>query len=196
MKSESAITELLSDVVEGKPAAQHALISAVVGRLEQIAGREMAALNHGRLDGLTLEPRMLAHDALLKLLDKPIPFENRRHFFRYASQIMARAMLDYQRRRQAQKRGGDLFRVTLSDIPAQPVVQAEALPAAMLELEELDSRKAELVGLKVFWGASMSDIAETLQISIATAERDWRFAKHWLASRLAGTTQSTHHAKS
>jgi DNA-directed RNA polymerase specialized sigma24 family protein len=59
------------------------------------------------------------------------------------------------------------------------------IPEAMEDLRALDARKAELVGLRVFFGADMAEIAETLGISLSTAERDWRFARRWLAHRLS-----------
>ncbi|HMA98050.1 MAG TPA: ECF-type sigma factor [Wenzhouxiangella sp.] len=178
------ITRLLAAAAEGEFQADDRLINAVVGRLEQIAAREMAAGNRGGLDGLTLEPRMLAHDALLKILDRPVEFENRRHFFGYATRVMARALIDYQRRRNAQKRGGPHMNVTLAEIAEDEVFDGDDVPAALEELEALDPRKAELVGLRVFWGASMAEIADLLEISASTAERDWRFARRWLAARL------------
>ncbi|AKS41223.1 ECF-type sigma factor [Wenzhouxiangella marina] len=183
--NEPPITQLLADAARGDQAADTRLVAAVVQRLEQIARREMAGMNQGRVDGLTMEPRMLAHDALLKILERPLEFENRRHFFAYATQVMARAMIDYQRRRQAQKRGGDQLRVTLNEVSDEIDVDLSHVPKVLKELEALDARKAELVGLRVFWGASMREAAELLEISESTAERDWRFARRWLAARLA-----------
>ena len=182
--NESPITQLLSEAAEGQAGAQDRLITAVVQRLEAMAGREMAAGNRGGLDGLTMEPRMLAHDALMKILDRPLDFENRRHFFAYASKVMSRCLIDYQRRRAAQKRGGDQLRVTLSDVSGDSSFDLTDVPEALDALKALDERKADLVALRVFWGASMEEIADILGISLSTAERDWRFARRWLAARL------------
>jgi len=184
------ITRLLAAAAQGDRHADDRLIQAVVGRLEQIASREMAAGNRGGLDGLTMEPRMLAHDALIKILDRPLEFENRRHFFSYATKVMARAIIDYQRRRNAQKRGGPQFKVTLDDLADEESFDLSDVPVALQELEVLDSRKAELVGLRVFWGASMGEIAELLEISESTVERDWRFARRWLAARLSDDAEA------
>ena len=178
------ITRLLAAAAHGDRLADDRLIHAVVGRLEQIAAREMAVGNRGGLDGLTMEPRMLAHDALIKILDRPLEFENRRHFFAYATQVMARAIIDYQRRRQAHKRGGAHLKVSLAELIDDAPFDLNDVPEALKELEALDARKAELVGLRVFWGASMGEIAELLEISESTAERDWRFARRWLVARL------------
>ena len=181
---DSSITMLLARAAKGDRASDERLIEAVVGQLEQIAHREMAAGNRGGLDGLTIEPRMVAHDALLKIIDKPVEFENRRHFFAYATSMMSRAIIDYQRRRLAQKRGGDQKRLGLSMLTAGVEMDLFEIPEVLEELRELDSRKAELVGLRVFFGADMAEVADMLGISLSTAERDWRFARRWLAQRL------------
>lgn len=182
--NDAPITELLAAAARGDRKADQRLVEAVVGHLERIAHKQLAGGNRGGLDGLTLEPRMMAHDALIKLFEQPVEFENRRHFFAYATQVMSRAIIDYQRRRSAQKRGGDLQRVGLSWVRDGTELDLLEVPEALAELDALDARKAELVGLRVFWGASMDEIADLLGISLATAERDWRFARRWLASRL------------
>jgi len=114
-----------------------------------------------------------------------VEFENRRHFFSYATSVMSRAIIDYQRRRNAQKRGGDQQRLSLSRVSAGIDMDLFDIPEALEELRQLDPRKAELVGLRVFFGANMSEIAEMLKISLSTAEREWRFARRWLAQRLS-----------
>ncbi len=182
--TDSSITMLLAQAARGDRASDERLIEAVVGQLEQIARREMAAGNRGGLDGLTMEPRMVAHDAILKIFEQPVEFENRRHFYAYATQVMARAIIDYQRKRSAQKRGGDQQRLGLSLLTAGVEMDLFEIPEVLEELRELDSRKAELVGLRVFFGADMAEIAEMLGVSLSTAERDWRFARRWLAQRL------------
>jgi len=183
--TEPPITMLLSRAARGDRASDERLVEAVVGQLEQIARRELAAGNRGRLDGLTVEPRMVAHDALLKIFEQPLDFENRRHFFAYATRVMTRAIIDYQRRRMAQKRGGDQQRLSLSMVSAGVEMDLFEIPEALEQLQALDARKAELVALRVFFGAEMSEIAEMLEISLSTAERDWRFSRRWLARQLS-----------
>lgn len=186
MSEEKPITVLLARAARGDRDVDAALAAAVVERLEQIASREMAVRNNGGLHGLTIEPAMLAHDALLKILEQPQEFENRRHFFAYATQIMANAMISHLRRRNAAKRGGGQVAVTLTAVVDTDALDVglDEMPAALRELESLDRRKADLVGLRVFWGASMEEAAALLGISLSSAERDWRFARRWLAARL------------
>jgi RNA polymerase sigma factor (TIGR02999 family) len=187
VSEEKPITLLLARAARGDRDVDAALALAVVERLEQIASREMAVRNNGGLHGLTIEPAMLAHDALLKILEQPQEFENRRHFFAYATQVMANAMISHLRRRNAAKRGGGQIAVTLSAVIDSDALDFELdeMPAALKELEALDRRKADLVGLRVFWGASMEEAAELLGVSLSSAERDWRFARRWLAARLS-----------
>jgi RNA polymerase sigma factor (TIGR02999 family) len=185
-----AITELVSGLAAGETGVEDRLAEAVVGELEVIARREMARHNSGHLDGLTLEPRILAHDALLKILSLPVPFENRRHLFAYATRIIVRAMIDYQRSRRVQRRGGHLVRVTLAGVGEDSGVAIDRIPEVLDELEALDARKAEVVKLRVFWGATVQQIAEVLEVSPSSVERDWRFARRWLAARLSGGVPS------
>jgi RNA polymerase sigma factor (TIGR02999 family) len=99
---------------------------------------------------------------------------------------MVRALIDYHRQRTAQKRGGDLVRVTLTRIgdAGAPSVDVEKLPPLLEELHALDERKAEIVQLRVFWGMTIGEVAEVMEISASTVDRDWRFAQRWLANRL------------
>jgi RNA polymerase sigma factor (TIGR02999 family) len=185
------ITLLLQRASSGDEEAHEELVQRVYGDLERVAGRRMRDRFGPELAGVTLEPAALVNETFLKLLrqEKPVDFENRRHFFSFATQVMLRALTDYQRARAAAKRGGDRVRVTLAGLgrnnePVDPA--AEEIRAALAELEELDFRKAEVVALRVFWGCSMAEIAVSLDTSLRTVERDWRFAKSWLKKRLAG----------
>ena len=77
-----------------------------------------------------------------------------------------------------------MVRVTLSGLGDAEAIDIERLPPVLDELEALDPRQAEVVRLRVFWGATMDHIAELLDVSTSSVERDWRFAKRWLARRL------------
>lgn len=186
VSEDSPITHLLARAARGDREVDDALAAAVVVRLEQLAARAMFQHNRGSVEGLTIEPAMLAHDALLKILEQPREFENRRHFFAYATQIMVNALISHLRQRHAAKRGGGMARITLSALVDDQLTELdfESMPPALEALQAVDARKADLVSLRVFWGASMEEAAELLGISLSSAERDWRFARRWLAARL------------
>jgi RNA polymerase sigma factor (TIGR02999 family) len=99
---------------------------------------------------------------------------------------MLSALVDYQRSRLADKRGGGLVQVTMgdqgADVPSE--VGVLELQEVLDQLRELDPRKAEIVELRVLWGAKLEEIAELLGLSRATVVRDWRFARLWIAQTL------------
>jgi len=180
------ITRLLGRAAEGDGAAFERVAAWAYAELERLPERRMRRQYGGRLEGLTLEPAALVNETFLRLLEKPVGFANRRHFLAFASRVMLGALADYERRRRAGKRGGDRLRVTLTGLAeaAPPDVRLTDFEAALGELEALDARKAEIVKLRVLWGASNADAARLLEVSVPTVERDWRFSRLWLGERL------------
>jgi DNA-directed RNA polymerase specialized sigma24 family protein len=59
------------------------------------------------------------------------------------------------------------------------------------QLAEKDARKARVVEMRFFGGLEFSEIAETLEISEATAKRDWEFARTWMFARLQTAQKET-----
>lgn len=188
MEPAGDITLLLERAAEGDDAAHDALVRRVYGDLERVAARRLRERFGADAQALTIEPAALVNETFLKLLRRPKRYENRRHFFSYATRVMLRTLADYQRARSAAKRGGNQVRVTLTGLAAQGdqvTTGAELVDASLEELEVLDPRKAEVVVLKVFWGMQVAEIAETLGVSARTVERDWRFSRNWLRTRLS-----------
>ena len=186
-EADGDLTRILHRAADGDEAATDQLVAATYRRLQQIAEQQMRQRHGANLAGLTLEPQALVHDTLMKLISAPPDYANRRHFYSFASKVMLRVLQDYQRARRAQKRGGHLVRVTLSNmgpVGHEPSAGAEELPPVLAELDQLDPRKAEVVKLRALWGLEMAEIAEIIQVSLPTVERDWRFARHWVAARL------------
>jgi RNA polymerase sigma factor (TIGR02999 family) len=104
---------------------------------------------------------------------------------------MRQVLVDHARRRDADKRGGGgLERLTLSQLGDAAVaadaqgIDAMALEQAMLQLEAADPRKARVVELRYFAGLDMTDVAAVLQVSRATAHRDWEVARSFLFKAL------------
>jgi RNA polymerase sigma factor (TIGR02999 family) len=102
---------------------------------------------------------------------------------------MRRILVNYARDRVAGKRGGGAARVPLT-VAGEPVGTPEVkvldLHDALERLAALDQRKSQIVELKFFGGMTMNEIAETLRVSRATVERDWRFTRAWLYRALSG----------
>jgi RNA polymerase sigma factor (TIGR02999 family) len=141
-----------------------------------------------------LEPGALVNETFLKLLERPTGFAGRRHFLAFASKVMLDTLIDYERRRFADKRGGTRLRVTLSlvedgdlfgDGRQESLDDILAFREVLARLETLDRRKADVVRLRVLWGLDVVEVARLLDVSEPTVVRDWRFARAWLAERLS-----------
>ena len=134
--------------------------------------------------GHTLSPTALVHEAFLRLVDQnSVTWIGRSHFFGIAAQAMRRVLVDHARRRSAKKRSRQL-EVTLDpelnvadDAAAGEIL---AVDEALARLAELDPRPARLVELRYFAGLSIAEAADVLEISSATAKRDWALARAWL----------------
>jgi len=181
------LTRILQAAGLGDESAMQRAIELVYEDLERVARAQLSRARGPAIDGKTLEPRALVHETFLRLIQQRNAFENRGHFFAVATKVMLRAMREEERAKRALKRGGDALRVTLHDLPAEhgPTTATLTDVAAALDaLEKLDARKAAIVRMKIFFGLTTTEIAEQLDSSERTIERDWRFARSWLAARL------------
>jgi RNA polymerase sigma factor (TIGR02999 family) len=115
-------------------------------------------------------------------------WRNRAQFFAIAAEIMRRLLVDRARAQLAAKRSGQWSRVTLEPaaVQSKPVdVDVLDLDSALTRLAAIDARKARIAELRFFAGLSLHEAASALDVSPATAERDWQFARAWLFSALA-----------
>jgi RNA polymerase sigma factor (TIGR02999 family) len=188
------ITSLLQDLSAGRQGAMDELMSVVYSDLERVAHRHLHERFGAGISRLTLEPAALVNESFLRLLRQKQGFENRGQFFAIATRVMLRVLVDYCRQRTAAKRGGEVNRVSItfddaalsSDAPNHTgQIDLDALTEALATLEALDPRKADVVRMKVVWDMPHDAIAEALGVSVPTIERDWRFARAWLANAAA-----------
>ncbi|HKZ72971.1 MAG TPA: sigma-70 family RNA polymerase sigma factor [Steroidobacteraceae bacterium] len=180
------VTRLLAAAGSGDRLAFDRLYRAVYDELHRMARSNMR--REGR--AMTLQPTALVNEAYLRLA-RDAPWENRRHFFGAAAEAMRRILVDYARQRLAQKRGGEIERVTLTgiDVPAaEPDLDVLALDEALTLLEAERPRLAQLVAMRFFAGMSIEDAARALGVSPATAKRDWAFARAWLHDNIRSRT--------
>jgi RNA polymerase sigma factor (TIGR02999 family) len=159
----------------------------VYDELRGLAAARMAA----EAPGHTLNPTALVHEAYLRLVDqRRVDWRNRAQFLGVAANMMRRILVNHARDRAARKRGGNPERVSLSLVESpsgRPDVELIALEDALQKLAALDERKSKVVELKFFGGLTIEEIAEVLQISGATVEREWAFARAWLYEAIEGT---------
>lgn len=134
----------------------------------------------------TLQTTALVHEAYLRLArEKSLSFESRSHLLGIAGQLMRWILVDYERSRQAAKRGAGAERLTLdgalwSDAGAVPKLDLIALDAALDKLAKLDEQQSRIIELRYFAGLSLEETAEMLGISTATVKRSWSSARAWL----------------
>jgi RNA polymerase sigma factor (TIGR02999 family) len=185
------VTRLLEAAGSGDRTAFDRLYRAVYEELRQMAQVNMRRERAGH----TLQPTALVNEAYLRLAPGSVSWEDRRHFFGAAAEAMRRILVDYARQRLAEKRGGGYERVTLTDSGLNIAADTEEgldllqIDAALEQLRAESERLADLVTLRFFAGMSIEDAAQALDISPATAKRDWAFARAWLYKRMtsAGT---------
>lgn len=139
----------------------------------------------------TLQPTALVHEAFLKLLEqREVEWQNRAHFFGVASTLMRRILVDHARAHDAGKRGGAAVRLSIDDvnIPAEErAADLLALDEALEKLAGFDERKAKIVEMKFFGGLNEEEIAEILNVTSRTVQRDWKTARLWLLRELSKT---------
>ena len=185
MASLSDVTQILSKIESGDPAAAEQLLPLVYDELRKLAAAKLAHEKPGQ----TLQATSLVHEAYLRLVDseKAQQWSSRGHFFGAAAASMRRILVDNAKRKKSTKRGGELDRVNVEcdQIEAASTsVDLVALDEALEELAAHDSRKAELVQLRYFAGMTIREAADALGISESTADADWAYAKAWLRLRV------------
>jgi RNA polymerase sigma factor (TIGR02999 family) len=180
------VTRLLSDLAQGDAHAAGQLLPLVYEELRKLAAVRMAE----EASGNTLNATALVHEAYLRLVTPAdaARWDNRGHFFAAAAEAMRRLLVEKARRKRRLKRGGDRRRVSLE--AAESLVQGPsedllALDEALTRLTAHDPVKAEVVKLRFFAGLTMPEVAQSLGLSLATAERYWTYARTWLYAELA-----------
>jgi RNA polymerase sigma factor (TIGR02999 family) len=148
----------------------------------------------------TLQPTALVHEAYLRLLGRDGPaWASRAHFFNAAARAMRDIIVEQARRHASLKRGGGRRRVTLDEAALCPSSQADdllALHEALEQLEVSDPTSGRVVMLRYFAGLSVADTARAMDVSPATVDRYWRFARAWLRRRmLEEGTRDEHDAR-
>jgi RNA polymerase sigma factor (TIGR02999 family) len=184
---DAEITRLLA-AVEGHTAAHELdprLLELVEARLRRLA---TARMRRERADH-TLRPTELVNEAYLRIGGPDVRWHNRAHFYGAAVEAMRRILTDHARQRAAQKRGGDLNRVTFEELEIavdEPDTDVLALDEALSTLADEDLRLAEVVRLRYFGGFTIEETAELLNVSPATVKRDWTYARARLIALMEG----------
>lgn len=186
------VTQLLSAVQAGDNRAAEQLLPVVYEELRRLAARKLAREKPGQ----TLQATALVHEAYVRLVDtdESQQFQGRPYFFAAAAEAMRRILVDRARRKQTHRAGGHLERQELIEeeiVLSEPPEDLLALDEALKRLVADHPRKAKLIELRYFGGLTMAEAANLQEISVATAERDWAYAKAWLKRELTTDREKT-----
>jgi RNA polymerase sigma factor (TIGR02999 family) len=192
------VAKILPRLSQDYPQASEQLLPLVYEELRRLAAQRLA----NEASGQTLQPTALVHEAYLRLTgrDGSEPkWDGRGHFFAAAAEAMRRILVESARRKQRVKRGGGQQRISLE--AAESLIQAPsedlvAIDDALVRLTAHDPVKAEVVKLRFFAGLTMPQVALTLDISLATAERYWTYARTWLYAELSHVEPDNSRGKS
>jgi RNA polymerase sigma factor (TIGR02999 family) len=184
MATPKRATELLLAWGKGNREALNELLPLVYDELRAIARRK---LRYER-DGHTLNTTALVHEAYLKLvqLDR-MQWQSRAHFLAIAAQAMRNILVNHALRRKRVKRGGGAPHASLDEAAQLPATEADrilALDAALEKLAAVNPRHARVVECRFFGGMTIEETAMVLEISPATAKRDWTLLRAWLGREL------------
>ena len=171
---------MLQQIERGDAHAANRLLPLVYDELRRLAAQKMAHEHPGQ----TLQATALVHEAWLRLGgDQQPAWQNRAHFFGAAAEAMRRILVENARRKKRLKHGGHWERVNADDVDIPSTLPDDdllAMDEALDRLAEVDSRAAELVKLCFFVGLTQEQAARELNVSVATIERTWAFARAWL----------------
>ena len=181
------ITQLLLSWSRGDKAALDQLVPLVYPELRRLAQRYMRRENSAH----TLQTSALINEAYLRIVDQQeVEWQDRAHFFAVAAQVMRHILIDHARRHRYAKRGAGARHVPLDEtaiISQERATEFLALDDALTRLATIDARKSQIVELRFFGGLTVEEIAEVMKLSPITIKREWRSAKAWLHSEIAGS---------
>jgi RNA polymerase sigma factor (TIGR02999 family) len=194
------VTQLLAQWRDGDERAFAQLSALMYEELRQLAQRHLRRerSNH------TMQKTALVNEAFVRLVgQQSVDWQSRAHFIGLASKLMRRVLVDYARARLADKRGGGVGVLSLDEMAAPEADEApdttptalqhldahtqeevSAIDQALVRLEQIDERQAQIVEMRYFGGLTVEQTAEAIGISEATVKREWTLARAWLRREL------------
>ncbi|HEU0201570.1 MAG TPA: ECF-type sigma factor [Burkholderiaceae bacterium] len=174
----ATITLLLQRARDGEATARDELFAAAYDNLKRLA-RARLRDNGAKVE---LDTTSLVHEAYLRFTQGgELRAEDRSAFFAYASRVMRSVIVDSAREQLAERRGGNLMRLTLTtQVLDGAAADDEAIlhvRDALAALEVVEPRLAQVVEMRYFGGYTEQEIAAALDITERTVRRDWEKAR-------------------
>lgn len=187
----SPVTQILSAIEQGDPAASEQLLPLVYDELRKLAAARLAQEKPGQ----TIQATALVHEAYLRLVGEGDNqhWDGRGHFFAAAAEAMRRILVEQARRKKRICHGGGMQRVDLFEAKVAVTLpddeQLLLLDQALTRLSAVRPQAAQLVQLRFFGGLTMDETASILGLSPRTARRLWVFAQAWLRRVMEQSTE-------
>lgn len=189
VQSPDGLTLILGRARAGDDEAKREFVSLVYDELRRVAS---GLMRRERADH-TLSPTAVVHEAVIRLLGDAVfdKAPDRSYVLASAARAMRSVLIDHARRRAAERHGGGRRRVALDSVVdyfESQGVDVVAVHEALDRLSELSERQAHVMTLRYFGGMTVAEVAEALNVSVVTVEREWRLARAWLAGQLRDQT--------
>jgi RNA polymerase sigma-70 factor, ECF subfamily len=166
---------------DGTDGALEALTGLVYNDLRRLAARHLRAEEPGH----TLQATALVHELYLRISSvQDMDWKSRGHFVAVSAQMMRRILTDHARKRLAAKRLPEVNTANGDPLDRMDVL---AVDRALDRLAMDFPRHARIVELRFFGGLDSPEVAEALDLSLRTVERDWHFARGWLKRAIVGS---------
>ena len=149
--------------------------------------RRLAAYHlKGESDADNLQATALVHEVYLRMPSlQSIDWKGRPHFISVVTKMMRQILVDLARARKAAKRDAGAM-VAVPQFHEDRPLDTVAVDQALERMAQRYPRCAQVVELRYFGDLDFREVADVLNVSLATVERDWRFARAWPRKNLAG----------
>lgn len=177
------VTKLINELGSDGTEAYNKLFPLIYNELKDIASFQISS----ERNDLILNRTDLVHEVYIKWLNQEkLECNSRKHLLRLASSAMHQILVDYARKKIADKRGNGAVKIEYDDeyLNVEEAEQFLELNEACNELRIIDERLFEIVRLKYFSGLSVQQVADALNVSKSTINRDWKKAKTLLFMKL------------
>ncbi|HNP63989.1 MAG TPA: ECF-type sigma factor [Woeseiaceae bacterium] len=177
------VQQLLVAIDRGEDGALAQLVELVYPDLKKLAHFQLA---HER-PGHTLNTTAIVHEAFVRLSGTDGAYKDRAHFLRAAATVTRHVLIDYARKRNAEKRGAGVEAMTLNDDryeKADDMLAVLALDAAIKDMAKVDPTLEQVIECRYFAGLTVRETAEALNMSVRSVERAWQKGRAYLTTAM------------
>lgn len=182
--SSDDLSELIVKWQKGDLLAFNKAFDLLYGQVRKKAQSQLTYLDR-KADWRTT---VLVHECYLSLVGKrDIKLKSPNHFLHLSGLIMHRLLVDSARKRKAQIHGGKLYHTDFEEDTAFNVDSPELaliIDSIIIKLEKIKPELGTLIKLRCFAGYSNKEIADILDLPLATYNRRWKVAKSVLIKHL------------